>query len=132
MPILTPDITLAQIRYVPTALKLQLDHYYQAHRGNKQAVARHTHQHLQTLQADSARPTKMKTLAQRRMQELPILMRVAPTMLQQRRTQLRKSHANPIHQSASLCRQSAFGVASRSLSMANQPLGVASQDYWTA
>ena len=53
-PLLTPEMTLPQINRLPVAaLKLQLDYYHLAHGGNKQAIARRLHQHLQTLQADS-------------------------------------------------------------------------------
>ena len=53
-PLLTPEMTLAQInRLIVAAFKLQLDYYHLAHEGNKQAIARRLHQHLQTLQADS-------------------------------------------------------------------------------
>ena len=47
-------MTLTQTNRLPVAaLKLQLDYYHLAHEGNKQAIARHLQQHLQTLQADS-------------------------------------------------------------------------------
>ena len=53
-PLLTPEMTLTQINRLPVAaLHLQLDYYHLAHGGNKQAIARRLHQHLQTLQAVS-------------------------------------------------------------------------------
>ena len=60
-PLLTPEMTLPQINRLPVAaLKLQLDYYHLAHGGNKQAIARRLHQHLQTLQADSENSSSSK------------------------------------------------------------------------